>query len=275
MDGCAQYPWPSLTSRPTGSPDTDSVLSSHYVYRPVNPIRYDLWEGLCPPSKVDRSSTSPSQVDVSGTWTPDENPDEVARILLGQCDPGSTLMMSQQTVDSLAASLSESLGSYRDFCQTHLITDRRKQVRDYCCVRFRYRLVATRGPSGTKCPLYHIDHVPVRWIQTFVGPGVDMVVGDAGIRWDAFESHNENDDDDVSLTDEDLNDLRVDATAANVYHAGQGEAVVMIGKEFRGTNKGNPQLPPSSSRLRPVVHKSPKIPIGQARVRLTQDVEFH
>lgn len=276
IEGNAQYPWPS-NAEPIATADTNVPLASHYIYRPVQPIYEDLWEELCPPSTLDlysketQDSTSPTELQVSGTWTPDESPNEVAENLLGQC--GSTLM-TDQSIGLLAASLSESLQAYRDFCQKHVIPARKQQVQeDGCCVHFKYRLIATRGESGTKCPLYHFDHVPVRWIQTFVGPGVDMVVGNDGVRWEAFQSYERDEDDhELSLTDEERNDFRVDASVANVYSAPPGEAVLMIGNEFNGNQQDISAL---SSRVRPVVHKSPQMPQGRPRVRFTQDIVFH
>ena len=265
--------WHSL-AKPMATSYTDSPLASSYIYRHVKPIYVDLWERLCPTWTVDRfskripSSMSPSQVDVFGTWTPNDDPDEVAKNLLRQCD---STPMTEEHIRLLAANLSESLRGFRDFCQEHVLPSR-AQFPDTFCVRFKYRLIATRGRSGTKCPLYHVDHVPVRWIETFVGPGVDVVVGDVGVRWNAFHSDDQ-DDFELSLTDEERNGLRVDASVADVYFAQPGEAVLMIGNEFSGDEEG--LVPPSSVRVVPVVHKSPQIREGQPRVRFTQDIAFH
>lgn len=32
----------------------------------------------------------------------------------------------------------------------------------------KVRIVSTRGSSGTKCPRWHVDHVPVRWIVSII-----------------------------------------------------------------------------------------------------------
>jgi hypothetical protein len=81
--------------------------------------------------------------------------------------------------------------------------------------------------------------------------------------------------------------LRVDADAATVYCAPQGEAVLMLGHKFDGIAAKGSSSPKqqhrqqstsaaaTSSRIRPVVHKSPNVPAGQARVRFTQqDIEL-
>ncbi len=57
--------------------------------------------------------------------------------------------------------------------------------------QFKARIVSTRGSSGTKCPRYHVDHVPMRWVQALVGPGCDYVVGSDGISWEAINGMEE------------------------------------------------------------------------------------
>merc|ERR1712071_719109 len=32
-------------------------------------------------------------------------------------------------------------------------------------------MVSSLGPIGTKCPRWHIDHVPIRLVMSLVGPG--------------------------------------------------------------------------------------------------------
>jgi hypothetical protein len=269
--GKSHYPWPSTA--------TKSQLSSQYIYRPVIPFDEGLWEGLCTPlnptnGRLNPSmSISPSQEDVSGIWTPDENPDVVAKTILLQCAP--TSLMKAETIEAMAATLSESLRSYRDFCNVHILSGRQQDVRlhddtDLHHQHLKYRLIVTRGKDGVKCPLFHYDHVPVRWIQTFVGPGTELVVDGVGVRWDTFASFERDHDEDDTLTIEERNALRVDIRIANLYCAQPGEAVLMIGNDFSG--KGSFE-PCSSFRIPPVVHKSPKVSPGQARVRFTQDIE--
>lgn len=57
--------------------------------------------------------------------------------------------------------------------------------------QFKARIVSTRGTSGTKCPRYHVDHVPMRWVQSLVRPGCDYVVGSDGICWEAINGMEE------------------------------------------------------------------------------------
>jgi hypothetical protein len=173
--------------------------------------------------------------------------------------------------DSMVKSVAESLCAYRDFCVAHLPLEEHlgKNRRR---VSFKCRLVATLGTTGAKCPQFHIDHVPVRWIQTFVGPGVEIVVGNNGVRWDAFcrddDTDEENENDAILWTPKERNKQLVDMNVANVYCAPPGEAVLILGNEW------NQCVTQSSSKLimQPVVHKSPEISQLQPRVLLTQDI---
>lgn len=116
--------------------------------------------------------------------------------------------------------------------------------------KYKARIVATRGPSGTKCPRWHIDHVPARWIQSLVGPGCDHVVGLDGINWNYVNG--------METTD-DINEELVDESLAQIRHAQVGEGVVLWGSE---NAEGKP----------PAVHKSPKLGPLEGRVLLTLDI---
>lgn len=290
-----RYPWPSTPTRP--------LPTAHYFYQPETPVYADLWEGLCPPlesTNRDDDRWRDFEGDVGGSWTPNEDPYGVAESIVRRCAP--TSLVSEGTIEALATNLCESLRSYRDFCNVHILANRQHHDHQHPHnddnhehvlghkhnnVRLKYRMMITRGGDGIKCPLFHYDHVPVRWIQTFVGPGVELVMDGVGVRWNAFYSFDRDDDEEDKLTIEERNTLRVDANVANVYCAPSGEAVLMIGNEFDGSIEGSTsqkqqhhQQPPAasslstSSRVRPVVHKSPKVPAGQVRVRFTQDIEL-
>jgi hypothetical protein len=307
-----QYPWPSTPSK--------QLPTAQYFYQPEAPVHEDLWERVCPPVNSNKNSwwqvDHPAfEGDIGGTWTPHEDPFVVAETIVRRFTPIESV--SEGTINLLAANLAESLRTYRDFCNVHILANRHHEnehhhddATEYTDdtndknnnskkldhhnnnkhnhVRLKYRLTITRGEKGVKCPLFHYDHVPVRWIQTFVGPGVELVMDGVGVRWDAFHSF-DRDIQEEDLTIDERNTLRVDADIATVYCAPQGEAVLMIGNEFDGSTTGSSsplnqlhlQQPLSSasssltsSRIRPVVHKSPKVPAGRARVRFTQDIEL-
>jgi hypothetical protein len=207
-----QYPWPSTP--------TKQLPTSHYFYQPETPVYEELWERLCPPLesstnwmhwKQDRESLG----DFGGSWTQDEDPYVVAETIARQCAP-MTLMSDEGTIKALATCLTESLRTYLDFCKVHVLANRHhhdqhhhhlhhqnthndddnnnendhhnEHKHKHNHVRLKYRLMITRGEDGVKCPLFHYDNVPVRWIQTFVGPGVELVMDGVGVQWDTFHS---------------------------------------------------------------------------------------
>ncbi|KAG7338969.1 DUF1826 domain containing protein [Nitzschia inconspicua] len=282
--------------------DACCELSSFHIYNPISDIDQSAaaWRKLCPsasnenngnfflsiPFTVQRSRPNRIQsLDVTRLWTLDDDPLHVAADMVrecvhfqcdGDCATPSTDDAAKEQI--LLSSLSESLITYRDFCKTYLIPFIPK--RDNNNIRFKCRLVATIGTSGAKCPQYHIDQVPVRWIQTFVGPGVELVVGNKGVQWDAFQTANGEDDDDspiemekVSWTPEERNRQLLDPNLANVYRVQEGTAVLMLGNEWN--NYVTSVHSSKGAQIQPVVHKSPIISsTTQPRVLLTQDILF-
>jgi hypothetical protein len=317
-----RYPWPDEKST------NDKMLfqdQSHYSYHPKEIVNHQYWQELCPPPSPKKTFFSPisfgqqpshnqppSSLDISITWAPDEeDPCDVARKIVQECLRSQKIDSKQDDdkfISSVEDSLAESLRTYRDFCQTHLIQQEEHRIDTKGCDRncdcgdndnnidlletpsknnpnnrtlMKCRLVASRGNSGGKCPQFHIDHVPCRWIQTFLGPGTDIVLvddrdSDGGvINWEAFsnsrtgEDNDEDDEDDiVSWNVKDRNKLLVDSTRANVYHSKEGEALLLAGSRW------NDYAAVSSSITKPVVHKSPVCSDDQCRVLFTQDITF-
>jgi Protein of unknown function (DUF1826) len=283
----------STGSFPWSSENETFKVKPYYVYHSNNHIDEEAWQRLCPesPKKNDiflpvpfrhRQPQKQKPVDVTKIWSLKDNPQEVAADLIRDCwrlhngcdNEDDDCASSHSFMDDLLVPpLAESLDAYLEFCKTHLLDNSKREG-----VRLKCRLVATTGPSGAKCPQYHIDQVPVRWIQTFVGPGVELVVGNKGVKWDAFARKIQGDEADeqldvVSWTPDERNLQLVDADAANLFRAQAGEAVLMLGNEW---NERIQTASPNSSvaRVQPVVHKSPKVSATQPRVLLTQDILF-
>jgi hypothetical protein len=129
---------------------------------------------------------------------------------------------------------------------------------------FQARIVASLGRKGTKCPTFHIDHVPVRFLQAFYGPSVEYIANaPESVRWDHV-----NNLDDTSSVDRNRRIVR-DDNMAMVQQPSAGQAILLLG------NRWNEFL--ASSSLGPIeypaVHKSPDIVWPwQGRVLLTLDV---
>ena len=173
--------------------------------------------------------------DVSIEWT---LPHEGSQRLLQHLFPSSS---SFAIVNQLQPILEESFATFAS------LVGRGKS--------FKARIVATRGSRGQKCPRWHVDHVPLRWIQSFFGPGCDYILGTEGINWDAINDL----EDVVVVSDEDLNSKLVNTDKACIVHAPPLEGVVLWGLE-------------NTNGVSPAVHKSPSLGILEGRVLLTLDV---
>jgi hypothetical protein len=221
--------------------------SSYYIYHPsLQKSSMAPWNDICPSIWKPKDNK-----DVTVTWTVHDSPHEVAQEMIRQCSSS----LSPEKSSDLSLSLTDSLKVFRDFCQENLTDD---------CERvMKARIVATRGPCGTKCPQWHVDHVPLRWIQSMMGPGCDLVTSQEGINWNVI---NGLEDDDNLNSIEDRNRVLVDDNVANIYSAKEQEAILMVGKRW------DEYAREGIASLEPVVHKSPSVPMWQGRVLLTQDV---
>ena len=232
--------------------ELDSHSSVDFPY--PRHLEENPWRELIPPLWNTRSGSGSVGMDITIEWSVHDDPDEVARDMIRQCSTSNTVTTpSQQQIEHL----SQSLFIFRELCADKLTP----------ISRFKARLVATRGPTGTKCPQWHIDHVPVRWIQSLVGRGCEFVVSNDGVNWQAVNGW----DDDETLVDSDVaarNRALVDPQTATIRRATEGRAVLLIGNRWQEYSKDA-----SSKYIQPAVHKSPaSIPLWEGRVLLTQDV---
>jgi hypothetical protein len=293
-DPICHYPWPA---------EAFTDLHSFYIYSPKCHLDLDSWQKLCP-RPIERNvfflrhflfndrQSQPNltlSLDISRFWSLEDDPQQVASEMMRESlhFDGQGWHSFNETMEGLlSTSLAESLKAYKEFCRTHLLSF----LPNHSDVRFKCRLVATSGPSGAKCPQYHIDHVPVRWIQTFFGPGVELIMGNEGVRWDALlnldhELDNSSDDaaekfgdtanieQAISWTTVERNLQLVDANVATVYQAKEGEAVIMLGNQWNDVRDAlEAREGTKTSKVKPVVHKSPELSTIQSRVLLTQDI---
>ena len=127
------------------------------------------------------------------------------------------------------------------------------------------RIVASRGPVGTKCPRFHLDHVPVRLIMSLVGPGCDYIPEHKGDSSNVDRS---------ALNTLDLDDsIRANRIIVPdekfVVHSNVGEAIVLMGREWDTVDEaGNDD----TDILHAAAHKSPSLSPFEGRVLLTVDL---
>jgi Protein of unknown function (DUF1826) len=169
--------------------------------------------------------------DVTVEW---EDPHTGATKLADKCFNG-------KETDHVIAILEEALGGFRNLTIQEGVP----------ATSFKARIVATRGPIGTKCPRWHYDHVVMRHIQALVGPGCDYVISDTGVDRSVV---NQADQCETALINTDI----VDDAIADVLHGREGEAIVLKG--LAGCD-------------RPAIHKSPELQWWQGRLLMTLDIK--
>jgi hypothetical protein len=110
-------------------------------------------------------------------------------------DVAATSMTSDQLLE-----LANIMASFSEWVQTNFPPGAAAAGPDQL---FRRRATikfnANRGRAATKCPLWHYDHVPFRWIQSLVGPGVDVVVSETAVNWPLLHSRIRGDHEDAAL----------------------------------------------------------------------------
>lgn len=238
-----------------------SPLESPVIYPDISTVDDRVWKPLCPTVWENARGV----VDVRQNWKRPTTSAAVTTVAkqmaaslvndIVQQKATTTTILQQQ---ARQADLAQALGTFMTFCDAHLQST---AVGGYSA-----RIVATRGSPSTKCPAWHQDHVPVRWIQSLVGPGCEWVVLDNN--WASTnDDDDEEDDESSSLSVDALNQRRVPA-GTPTHQAAPGQAVLLVGRLWKDTCRRNDER-----RLNAVVHKSPSgLPPWQGRVLLTMDV---
>jgi hypothetical protein len=257
---------PNLQASPLLNSVT-SIPSSFFTDDKKNPF-----EVIVPP--LFASGASGNGVDVTVNWNgSNDNPRHVAQHVLSQIITKKAAATTRsQEMKVMEDYLTTCLSEFQSFCEEHLLLSSGVKNNNY----YQIRLVATRGAAATKCPQWHLDHVPLRWIQSLVGPGCEYVDGNEGIHWNRINGgrlEGGDDDDDDAVVTASVNDRNaqlVDTKTATIRRADTGEALILIGNQFSDYAKDKHGA--GREVLSPVVHKSPTIPMWQGRVLLTQNI---
>jgi len=256
---------------------------SESVIRPGITADTTLWNHVCP-----TVWENPRGVDVRLQWNKDDSTssttalaDQIAAALVQQIITtstnnnnngkprkrahfssfGTTKQQQQQQQQMMISSLAASLEAFMDFCDAHLLP-----VAGYTA-----RIVATRGSPSTKCPAWHQDHVPVRWIQSLVGPGCEWVELADKDSWDTAPEDAESEKEEASAvmkeSVDELNQRRIDPRTP-IHQELPGEAVLLVGRLWDQHCRHA-----KNQNLTAVVHRSPSGFLQwEGRVLLTMDV---
>jgi len=171
----------------------DSRQPIFYVYKPTrDPNRStSAWSRLCPPPLTFPSNplrtgdavpgtsshlNSCSASDQRRTWCLGENTTQIAESMLSQ---GPHNLPSELS-ESMVAAIANSLDAFPNFAVENF----------HSVAGFQVRMQATRGNDGTKCPYWHTDDVPLRWIQSLTGPGCEFVASSKGVAWENMANDN-------------------------------------------------------------------------------------
>lgn len=202
------------------------------------------WEQIVPELNL-LKYTAQNGCDVSVEWIPGDDLMAVSASLVNRTNATAHLVA---LIDHLAACMEE----FETFCSHELLLS----------TAFRARIVATRG--ATKCPRWHFDHVPVRWIQSLVGPGCEYLDDYDGFdSWKELKEHLNGDEEDSRKN---WSIAHPEQKRVLIRQAEEQEVALLAGNRWNEFAQ-SPRL-----FVAPVLHKSPEIPFWKGRVLLTFDV---
>ena len=211
------------------------------------------WRRLCLPTNI-FGSFAPD-TDVRFQWDSSDDTNSVAQRVIHTIQNQKGFSEKQNVFELAEKEVAHSIHLFTRFCSSSSLLD----VSSSEALRFKGRIVASRGKSGTKCPVWHLDHVPVRLIQSLVGPGSQWV-DSRDVQWE-----NVNNLSDDILDPEERNRLLV-RPHSSIFQANEGEPVMFLGSRRRGFISGVDD---------PCVHKSPNgLMPWDERVLLTLDVDM-
>ncbi|SHL49007.1 DUF1826 domain-containing protein [Phytopseudomonas punonensis] len=165
-----------------------------------------------------------------------------ASTLLAQCEPlAESLSIELVDIDA-EPDLRGLLNGYSDLPgQAAFLADVAWLVRAYACLLdARCIGLRLRALDGAMCPRFHVDHVPLRLITSYAGPGSQWLREGA-------------------LSRQHLGGPQAPDEQAVVEQIGCGHVALVKGERWVG-NEG-----------RGLIHRSPTLPAGERRLLLTLD----
>jgi len=197
-------------------------------------------------------------------WEPGDDLLQVARYAIGETNQwfidGRNLKLYPS---ARLMNLVSSMKAFVDICESNL-----HHIQGY-----RLKLAAMCGETATRCPLWHIDNVPIRWIQTMVGPGTSYVDDNSEtnphlqrVRYPDRELETR-----AGNNNPHWKDVLVEKSGARIQQAAVGEPIVLPGCLWPASSKQ--QGTKNDSRFLPVIHRSPhNVQKNEGRVLLNLDV---
>ncbi|CAB9498068.1 unknown protein [Seminavis robusta] len=136
---------------------------------------------------------------------------------------------------------------------------------------YKVKLAVYWGGSGTRCPAWHQDYVPVRWIQSFFGPGTEFVLPDGN---NPYLERIANPDKvrEIALGNDrsDWKERLMEQSGVKTHHVPGGKPVLLVGQSWNQCAKPRTE---GSNKRAAVTHRSPHgLAAGEGRVLLNIDV---
>jgi hypothetical protein len=234
-------------------PLTKSLSAATLLKSPAEAAKRNVWEVLVPAMWENER-----YLDVTVHWTSDEGCFLAAEKCVAAIQEQLPIYKRLAWVprkDDVKKGLASSMQSFVAFCSEHLLLPK----------GFKARLVCGRGVSSAKCPRWHVDQVPVRYIQTLVGPGCQYL-DCQGPLMNLNEITEEDDqpnnaEENTSSSLHDYVDRLIQLHPEYVKQTREGDAVILVGNEW------------GDRTVQPCIHKSPSgLKPWDGRILFTIDV---
>lgn len=234
---------------PIAKPPSPVSLIEHSSFQ-NNPYR-NAWGVLVPEIWEETH-----YIDVTVHWSVDEGCLAAAEKCVDAVEQQLTSRKRQHfSRNVIKECIASSMESFVTFCSLHLRPN-----------AFKARLVCGRSATSARCPRWHVDQVPLRYIQSFIGPGCQYVEC-AGLLESLALLPSEQEleggmgDFDTSSSLHDYVNRIAQRHPESVHLVPEGDAAILIGNEW------------PDHTLKPCVHKSPSgLMPWDGRVLFTIDV---
>ena len=111
-------------------------------------------------SKI-RAKLAPESKKYVATWEKEEDFALVANSI--SCSINSCFDDDKEAHRARLADIEDSMKTFISFCEANLDSGR--------ILGYEIKVSNLHGEKATQCPAYHVDNVPIRWIETLHGPG--------------------------------------------------------------------------------------------------------